>query len=823
MQSPSLRRRRAKAGFCGSDPVKRRHLVLLVAFALVVVACLLVARSSRRPERWWYPFIGSPFRAHYTTGPFAMTSNTREDNRVWTQLAGFNLSQSRLTYAMSRGAPRADVAWLFPRAEWADEPSLRLGGFSPNESEAPLSRALTRAGYPYDWISRRGLEHAVAADGGFRVGEAAYAGLVIDELPPSRPELLRNLVALARAGVPVIILGAMPTRAHGWADREARDARAAKFVAELDGLVVRLDSASAVPAALAKARVLPIAEPPGGEALAFRLNLRRIDGGHLLLLFNESEGEIEQTLRLHLPFDRVELLDPETGLTTPLASADGAVAVKIPGGRTRILHLPDGSVAVDGSEAQFDRASWQGPPMSMRPGIRWWWPGDAVEDEELRSELRSLHAAGFGFVELQTLTIGFTWDELRSYEETIYRVGTASYFGHLRAVFEEAEKLGMRVDLTMGSGWPMGGPFVDEHPEQQLLAASMDVEGPRELDASLPEAEEPWYATPSNLVIHDTIGSFDEATRLHAVVGGKVDASSSPPTLTELVDLSDKVSGGRIRWSVPEGEHRLFAFYQNASSHNLVASAFPGARQRSPVLDHLDPAGVAETIADLGEPWLEALAPHRPRAFFVDSFELIGELPWSDVFHAAFVEEAGYDPTAHLPLLFKKRGESKYVNVVVPPTPAYRSTGERAERVREDYEAVREHLFREAFVEPLSNWMASKGIALRLQAHGGFGDYLDTYQLADIPESEALFGGGRFEFLKLASSAAHVAGRRFVSSESFINLTFDFDALEIDDYYMLAGNAYAAGINLTVCHGYAYHFPLDGAQAPESANQGPAR
>jgi hypothetical protein len=34
----------------------------------------------------------------------------------------------------------------------------------------------------------------------------------------------------------------------------------------------------------------------------------------------------------------------------------------------------------------------------------------------------------------------------------------------------------------------------------------------------------------------------------------------------------------------------------------------------------------------------------------------------------------------------------------------------------------------------------------------------------------------------------------------------------LEDYYLLAGNAYAAGINQTICQGYAYHDPLDGSE-----------
>ena len=53
------------------------------------------------------------------------------------------------------------------------------------------------------------------------------------------------------------------------------------------------------------------------------------------------------------------------------------------------------------------------------------------------------------------------------------------------------------------------------------------------------------------------------------------------------------------------------------------------------------------------------------------------------------------------------------------------------------------------FLMPMKNWMDEKNITLRMQAHGGFGDYLDAYAVADIPESESLFAGGDYDFLKL--------------------------------------------------------------------------
>jgi hypothetical protein len=322
-------------------------------------------------------------------------------------------------------------------------------------------------------------------------------------------------------------------------------------------------------------------------------------------------------------------------------------------------------------------------------------------------------------------------------------------------------------------------------------------------------AQEPDYVEPTNRVIRGAVGAFDTRASLLGVIAARRDAGVEPPQLSDLQDISASVSEGHLRWDVPPGDWRIFTIHRNASAQNTIGAAYPGALRRSPIVDHLGRGGAEEYIAKLGTPWLDALAPYRPRALFVDSFELIAELPWSEGFPETFRQMHGYDLMAWLPLVFLKSGESKYLSSFVRPAPVHVAADDRGVRVREDYESTREQRFREEFLQPLAAWAQSRGVALRVQAHGGYGDYLDSYQVADIPEAEDLFAGGSFDFLKLASSAAHVAGRREASSEAFIKLAFDFNALDIEDYHLLAGNAFAAGITRTISHGYAYHFPLE--------------
>jgi hypothetical protein len=790
-----------------------RFFAAALTVLVLAIALLLMNGYSKPPKTWWYPFITSIFSDYYTTGPFAMTSNTREDNPVWQELPALNKTQARMTYAMSRGEPQAKVAWLHAEAEWLDSPGQIGGAPDPNAVESAISKALVWAGYGYDRISRSDLIAASVKSEQLAVGAGRYRALLVNDLTLAAPELLASIISLAQRGIPVLWLGAMPERAPGWSDHERRDALVAERVATLLPLLVPVQAEN-FRDTLRTVGILPLLTPVDDSAIGFRSQRRQIVSGEIVLLFNEHPEPRSQGLVPEVSFQRALLLNPETGESVELhPGAQGELRVDIPARRTRLLYLEQlqevgsGPVAPDNT-ALWEPLLWQDPPRSMHPYIRWWWPGNAVDTEELLAELDSIYRAGFGGVELQTLTIGMTQQHLREQEQTIYQVGSPAYLENVKAVMVEAKGLGMTVDLTLGSGWSSGGPFIEHFPEQQLLASSLDVTGPRMLDTLLPAASEPAYVTRTNWVIKNTIGLFDTQVKRRAVVAAKIDLETSPPTLTGLIDISDRVSGDSIRWQVPAGEHRIIALYQNNAAHNVAASAYVGALDKSLVVDHLNPGGAQEYIDKLGDPWLAGLAPYKPNAVFVDSFELIGELPWSSVFAETFESMHGYDITPYLPLVFKHMGESKYVNVMTPPEPAYQAPNEQAARIREDYELTREHLFQRGFLQPLKDWSAHRGVKLRVQAHGGYGDYLDSYQLADIPEAEGLFASGSYDFLKLASSAGHVAARRFISSESFISMTFDFDGLTIDDYYFLAGNAFAAGINRTICHGYAYHYQL---------------
>jgi len=332
-------------------------------------------------------------------------------------------------------------------------------------------------------------------------------------------------------------------------------------------------------------------------------------------------------------------------------------------------------------------------------------------------------------------------------------------------------------------------------------------------DGPIPPPKEPDYIKVVSLLVPDAVGPFDTDTRFTSAVAARiVEDSDSPISLTSFTDITESVNNGVLRWTVPDGQWKIFAFYENRTNHRVVGAAYPGSVADAPVLDHLDHSGVEALIHGLGDPWITALGGRIPGAVFVDSFELMAELPWTSGFRTRFQEIKGYDMTPYLPLVFLKGGEVKYLEMFQrEPQPVYGSN-ELGIRVREDYEAVRAEVFQESFLVPLKNWTRKLGISLRLQAHGGYGDYLDAYEMADIPESEGLFAGGSYDFLKLASSAGHTGRHTIISSESFVGMSLSPRSLSLEDFHLLAGRAFSAGITRIIHHGHPYKYVRENDQ-----------
>jgi hypothetical protein len=105
----------------------------------------------------------------------------------------------------------------------------------------------------------------------------------------------------------------------------------------------------------------------------------------------------------------------------------------------------------------------------------------------------------------------------------------------------------------------------------------------------------------------------------------------------------------------------------------------------------------------------------------------------------------------------------------------------------------------EEFTGQWREWANKQGKSIRNQGHGSPANVLDLYALSDIPEIE----GNDIVNLKAAASAAHVTGKKLVSSETATWLNEHFEST-LGDVKNAVDKMFLAGINHIFYHGTAY-------------------
>jgi hypothetical protein len=478
-------------------------------------------------------------------------------------------------------------------------------------------------------------------------------------------------------------------------------------------------------------------------------------------------------------------------------------------------------VASCASDASISAFSWEAfvqPPVEARPWARWWWPGNDVLPAELTSEVKLAAANGFGGLELQAFDAALNPDDPVEKLAVRRSADTEAYYENLRTALEAARQAGLQLDVTLGSGWPTGGPFVKvEDSMRTLLSSEHTVKGPGSATVTFTGPDkDPFYSVAEIAAqIGEPMGQFlPSYAKLVAVVAGRVvldDRYSDVFVLTDTVTLdpstiqvlTDRVKAdGTMDWEVPDGDWRVVGLWAMPDGEAVSLHAYSG---ESFVLDHFDAVRVGGAFEQL----LGArtgLAPYFGKALrgvFVDSFELECERHWADDFVAQFKERRGYDVTPWLPVVLPPGADNQLFDgagIAVAPTFVL---GDDDQRVRFDYQLTVSDLFIERFLGTAGTWSESRGLSLRVQPYGIRVDALKAAGATTIPETEQLFAGGSELFLKSVSSGAHLYGRRLVGAESLVWGGRDWMTTPRKAKAAM-DKLFAAGVNAVTYHGLPY-------------------
>jgi hypothetical protein len=437
-------------------------------------------------------------------------------------------------------------------------------------------------------------------------------------------------------------------------------------------------------------------------------------------------------------------------------------------------------VAVCGAMSSFAaddvnrlQRSFNQPPDDARPMVRWWWFGPAATKPEIERELTVMKQGGFGGFEA-TSTYPLALDgELPGL--TNYALLSPQHLEALRFTAVKARELGLRMDLTLGSGWPYGGPEISRINAVDAIHTSAPVSvSPGQTSVALPASG------------GRRSGGEEE---IIAALLGPIKNQSSPIG----PNLPLKIRGNTALLPADLHGATQVTFY-TLGLPGLVQVKRPATGGEGYILDHYSPTAIGTFIKDVAGPEVKACGPNPPYAIFCDSLEVQGE-NWTPNFLAEFKKRRGYDLTPLLPALFGDFG---------PKTPD----------IRCDWGRTATEIFNDYFNKAFTKFAHENNTRFRIQGYGTPPAALSSYADCDLPEGEL---GGRntvkeFSATRWASSASHLLGRPVTSSETFTWLHSPVFRATPLDLKAEADLHFLCGINQLIGHGWPYTAP--GASYP---------
>ena len=300
------------------------------------------------------------------------------------------------------------------------------------------------------------------------------------------------------------------------------------------------------------------------------------------------------------------------------------------------------------------RLGFADPPLSAAPMMRWWWFGPSVTRDELSRELTAMAEAGLGGVEVAYVyPLGPVTAEFMS----------EAFLADLRFAADRAHELGLRFDLTLGSGWSFGGPHISD----ELAARRLHWER-REI-------------SPGPLTIPVT--SPWPGDQLVAAYVGAGSIQEQPESYQQL-----SMVNGMIMIPDGHGTRQVLLGYAQRTGQNVKRAA---VGSEGPVLDHYSAAAVEAHLRSVADRMLDAVPAELVGSVFCDSLEVY-DADWTAALPQEFERRRGYPL---IPVLYRLAVD-----------------GPDAVGVRADYHRTLAELYQENFVAVVQSWAAGRRGAL---------------------------------------------------------------------------------------------------------------
>ncbi|NSW94577.1 MAG: glycoside hydrolase family 2 protein, partial [Bacteroidales bacterium] len=211
--------------------------------------------------------------------------------------------------------------------------------------------------------------------------------------------------------------------------------------------------------------------------------------------------------------------------------------------------------------------SWPEITKETKPWTRWWWPGSIVNRADITAAMEKYKEAGLGGLEITPIY------GVKGQEDKFINFLSPQWMEMLIHTLNEAERLGLGIDMANASGWPFGGPWVEpedackninykvyklragEKLSEKIEFIQQPLVRPVGLRPDIDKLKYPVSRNDSLQVYALDQLRYEISLPLHLLMA--YSASGDAVNLTELV-AEDK----SLDWTPPEGEWTLYALFE---------------------------------------------------------------------------------------------------------------------------------------------------------------------------------------------------------------------------------------------------------------------
>jgi hypothetical protein len=409
--------------------------------------------------------------------------------------------------------------------------------------------------------------------------------------------------------------------------------------------------------------------------------------------------------------------------------------------------------------------------------VRWWWFGPAVVKPEILRELQQMKADGIQGAELAFVYPEVLDDPAKGLKNLSFL--SPEMLDDVNYAQSEGRKLGLRIDVTLCTGWPYGGPAITlGEAVTRLRIAQVDVPA-NSTSITVPALQEG-----ESLISADIANPLPRQTLAPAPGQGRGRNAGPPPPAFDAASARPLTVSGTTATTEASAKPRTALFFIQSHTKQMVKRA--SVDGEGYVLDPYSHEAVAKHLEKVGEPLLKAFGDTPPDAIFSDSLEEFGA-DWTPKLPEEFKQRRGYDLIQHLPEL------------VAGGTP-------EADTFRHDYGKTLTELVDENYLKQIADWASAHHTKFRSQTYHEAAVSFSSQNIPQLAEGEGPQWRA-FSTLRWATSANHVFDHDVTSGETFTWLHSPVFRATPLDMKAEADIDFVMGENQIICHGWPYSAP----------------